>query len=551
MSAIRILLCLAAICVSIADVESTAIHRTDVEYLLEKEPQYWREVSREELHTTMSELYPAGHAKNVILFLGDGMGIPTVTAGRILGGQMLGRKGEETKLSFDKFPFTGLSRTYNVDTQVTDSAASGTAYLTGVKTNQGMLGLNAHALRSQCSTAQGREVHSILDWFLDAGRSAGIVTTTRVTHATPAATYAHTPERDWEADTDVPEADRGQCKDIAAQLVEDNPGISVILGGGRENFYQKGEQDPDSTHKPSGKRSDKNLIELWKDMKRNENLNHSFVYDKQGLDNVNLQETDSLLGLFSPDHMDYEYERNRTKQPSLAHMTESAIQILQKNNQGFFLLVEGGRIDHGHHESKASAALHDVVSFSEAVDRASRLTSQEDTLIVVTADHSHTMMIAGYSNRGNPILGKSTTPERATDHMPYTTILYGNGGGFDHRANITDIDTEANGYRQQSALPMESETHGGEDVAIYARGPHSMLFTGVHEQCYIPFAMSYIACVGEHADQYKNCAKHHDLVPRRTQVQFRSHQPNNGATSSIKYLHILLATMFTSFIMSL
>ncbi|CAG5134427.1 unnamed protein product, partial [Candidula unifasciata] len=477
-------------------------------------PTYWYELAEDELRSTLEERQ-MGVARNVILFLGDGMGVSTVTAGRILAGQMLDKKGEEHKLSFDSFPYTGLSKTYNTDSQITDSAASATAFLCGIKTNQGLLGLSASAQRGMCNTTQNAHVDSILRWSSTAGKSTGIVTTTRITHATPAGAYAHSADRDWETDRAIPDSEKA-CEDIALQLITRNSDINVILGGGRGAFYPDGVPDPDpdpkfNTNKTS--RTDgRNLIEEWKLDKRNKMASHRFVYDKQGLDEVNVAETDFLLGLFKQGHMSYEIDRNKTTEPSLSDMVEKAIGILSKNDKGFFLLVEGGRIDHGHHDNRASRSLHEVVELAEAVEMATKLTSKSDTLTVVTADHSHVFNIAGYASRGNPILAVSDifgdVNLKATDKMPYTTILYGNGPGYNStRQNLTYVDTEDKEYVYQSAVPMNSETHGGEDVAIYAKGPQSFLYTGVHEQSYIPIVMAYASCVGPFAEGKKPCAR--------------------------------------------
>ncbi|BFZ23531.1 hypothetical protein BsWGS_26569 [Bradybaena similaris] len=486
---------------------------TQSNYGYEQAPNYWYELAEEELKSTLEDR-PMGVAKNVILFLGDGMGVATVTAGRILAGQKIGKRGEEHKLSFDSFPYTGLSKTYNTDSQITDSAASATAFLCGIKTNQGLLGLSATAKRGMCNTTQHAHVDSILRWSAAAGKSTGIVTTTRITHATPAGAYAHSGDRDWETDRAIPESERA-CEDIALQLITRNSDINVIMGGGRGNFYPDGFTDPDpdpkfNTNKTS-RLDGRNLIEEWKQAKRNQNATHRFVYDKPGLDAVNVAETDFLLGLFKQGHLSYEPERNRTTEPSLTDMVEKAIGILSRNSKGFFLLVEGGRIDHAHHDSQASRSLHEVVSMAEAVEMATRLTSKSDTLMVVTADHSHVVSIAGYASRGNPILGVSDlygeVNMRASDKMPYTTIVYGNGPGYNStRQNLTGVDTENEEYVFQSAVPMKSETHGGEDVAIFAKGPQSFLYTGVHEQSYIPIVMAYASCVGPFAEGKKHCA---------------------------------------------
>ncbi|KAH9495079.1 hypothetical protein Btru_018113 [Bulinus truncatus] len=504
-------------------------------YQYETNPSYWHNLAFDELNAARQEL-PKGVAKNVIFFLGDGMGIPTVTAARILAGQLAGNSGEENKLSFDKFPYTGLSRTYNVDRQITDSAASGTAYLTGVKTNQGLLGLSGAAHRFNCTSSQNAHVDSILRWSISAGKSTGVLTTTRITHATPAASYSHTADRDWESDRQIP-ADQKHCEDIALQLITRNNDINVIMGGGRAYFYPTGfnDPDPDPTFSTSrNSRTDgRNLVQIycggcpprlflfthfyptqkWETIMSQKNVSHHYVYNKPGLDQVDPSTTDYLLGLFKQSHMSYELDRDAAKEPSLAEMTEKAIKILQKNSKGYFLFVEGGKIDHGHHESRAAQALHETISFADAIDTANRLTNKSDTLIVVTADHSHVMNVAGYASRGNPILGLSDgdnhVPTKANDGKPYTTILYADGPGYHSpRQIVTNADTVDKTYISQSAVPLYSETHGGEDVGIYAQGPQSFLYTGVHEQNYIPIVMAYASCVGPFAEGQKQCAKY-------------------------------------------
>ncbi|KAK6965079.1 alkaline phosphatase [Biomphalaria glabrata] len=484
-------------------------------YQYETEPSYWHNLAFDELTAAPKEL-PKGVAKNVIFFLGDGMGIPTVTAARILAGQMAGNSGEENKLSFDKFPYTGLSRTYNVDRQTTDSAASGTAYLTGVKTNQGLLGLSGKAQRLNCSSAQDAHVDSILRWSISAGKSTGVLTTTRITHATPGASYSHSADRDWEGDRNIPAAQK-HCEDIALQLITRNNDINVIMGGGRAYFLPTGfnDPDPDPTFNAAryNRADGRNLVQEWEAIMTQRNASYQYVYNKPGLDRVDPLTTDYLLGLFTQSHMSYELDRNPAKEPSLAEMTEKAIKILEKNSKGYFLFIEGGKIDHGHHESRPAHALHETVAFADAIDVANRLTNKSETLIVVTADHSHVMSLAGYASRGNPILGLSDEdnhqPTKANDGKPYTTILYADGPGFHSpRQIVTGIDTADKAYISQSAVPLYSETHGGEDVGIYAQGPQSFLYSGVHEQNYIPIVMAYASCVGPFAEGLKQCAKY-------------------------------------------
>ncbi|KAK3743291.1 hypothetical protein RRG08_007530 [Elysia crispata] len=481
------------------------------------EPQFWYDHGQESMQTIL-KAKQEGVAKNVIMFLGDGMGVSTATGGRIWAGQQLGMNGEEHELSWDKFPFTGLSKTYNVDRQTTDSAASGTAFHCGIKTRQGVLGLSGRAMRGNCSTVEGNEVESILNWAMAAGKSSGLVSTARITHATPAAAYAKCPERNWESDRKIPDSEKN-CSDVSYQLVMQNARIQVLMGGGRAFFLPEGVADPDpdpSYDMNKASRTDGlNLVEEWKKEKASRGFTHSYVYDKTGFDNVNPQDTDYLLGLFNQGHMQYEVERNKTKEPSIAEMTAKAIRILSKNDNGFFLMVEGGRIDHANHESWAYKAFAEVEAMNQAVHAAKNLTSEQDTLIVVTADHSHVLAIAGYAGRGNLITGLSGMREgepdvtRATDGLPYTTVVYGNGPGWTSgpRVNLTEVDTHAPDYRVDSVVPMSSETHAGEDVAIYASGPQSFLYTGTHEQNYIPLVMAYASCVGPYAEGKLPCAK--------------------------------------------
>ena len=453
-------------------------------------------------------------AKNVILFVGDGMGISTVTAARIYAGQQQGMSGEENLLSFEKFPFTGLSKTYNVDAQTPDSAGTMTAMMSGVKTDAGIIGLAESAERGLCHRAED-EVPSALLLAELAGKKTGIVTTARLTHATPAATYAYSSERNWEDISDMPaSAIEAGCEDIASQFLSfrqrtqqdfgvDIDGIEVAFGGGRRHFLPSdaGVNTADARSATEGDRTDgRNLMDEW----QSQNPGGQLVIDEQGFNKVT---STPVLGLFEEAHMRFEADRNQDTlgEPSLSQMTEKAIQLLSGSDEGFFLMVESGRIDHAHHAGNAFNALNETREFSDAVALAEAMTSSEDTLIIVTADHSHVFTIAGYPKRGNPILGKvvapgETEPTMAGDGLPYTTLGYMNGRGHHHlggetdadlvyeepinagRKDITGMNTEAAGYHQEALIPRSSETHGGEDVAIYATGPGAALVSGVNEQ---------------------------------------------------------------------
>jgi alkaline phosphatase len=458
----------------------------------------------------------AGKAKNVILFVGDGMSLPTVAAARILDGQRKGGSGEENMLSWEAFPYTGLSKTYNTDSQTPDSAGTMTAMATGVKTRAGVLSIGQDAGRSRCPGALRSPLLTLWELAANAGLATGVVTTTRITHATPAATYTHSADRNWENDAEMtPEARAAGCADIARQLIESpyGHGPDVLMGGGRSNFFPPTEVDPEYDDKVGLRLDGRDLVAEWK----RRHPDGSYVWNAAQF--AAAPKSGPLLALFEPGHMKFEHDRPKDKagEPSLAEMTRGAIERLRDGPQGYVLLVEGGRIDHAHHFGNAHRALTDTIALSEAVAVAMRMTSADDTLIVVTADHSHTMTFAGYPVRGNPILGKvkgssgegSDPNGYATDAtgQTYTTLNYANGPGYvgatdqqpegpktflhevsgyqeakDGRPDLSDVDTEHPDYMQESIVPLSNETHGGDDVGIWARGPGAAAVRGSLEQ---------------------------------------------------------------------
>ncbi|MGB1457302.1 alkaline phosphatase [Spongiibacter marinus] len=471
----------------------------------------WYQQAQRQLLDKTTYAQAHGKAKNIILFVGDGMGVSTITAARILDGQQKGMPGEENNLSFDRFPFSGLIKTYNVDAQTPDSAGTMTAIVSGVKTNIGLLGVDENTRRGDCSSATGKALVSLLELAEIAGKATGLVSTARVTHATPAATYAKSADRNWEDNSTLPQqAISAGCEDIASQLISfeknlearfanvDVDGIDVVMGGGRRHFL------PASID--GGQRTDgRNLLAEW----QQQYPAARYLDSKAALNALDLAATEKLFALFSGSHMQYELERRDEpdNEPSLREMTEAALALLSKNEQGFFLMVEAGRIDHGHHAGNASKALHDTIALSEAVALVVEQTSPEDTLIVVTADHSHIFTIAGYPRRGNPILGKvvsvgSSTPSTAADGLPYTTLAYANGPGSEYfsaqeqtaagsRRDLHGVDTQAREFQQDALVPLSSETHGGEDVAVYAIGPGAALLSGTNEQNFLFHVMAY------------------------------------------------------------
>ncbi len=431
-------------------------------------------------------LPPLSQAKNVVLFVGDGMGISTITAARIFAGQQRGRSGEEHQLSFDKFEHVALVKTYNTDAQVPDSAGTITAILSGRKTRMGVLGVNADVPRQDCAKALNNELPSIVELAEDAGLATGLVTTTRITHATPAGAYAHTPDRNWEDDSELPAAAAALgCRDIARQLVEfaHGNGIDVLFGGGRGNFLPDDTADPEYGDKNGRRQDGRNLIEEWQAAA----ANRHYVWNQQQFSALRAQPGHQWLGLFEPNHLQFEFDRKQDAagEPSLRDMTRLAIQQLKHNKKGYLLLVEAGRIDHAHHFGNAYRALLDTVALDAAVAQAVSMVDLRNTLVLVTADHSHTLTISGYPRRGNPIMGKVEGPDPLgqTELPAYTTLGYANGPGYkDGYPDLEDVDTTDPNYRQIAAVPLPIETHGGEDVAAFATGFKAENVRGVMEQ---------------------------------------------------------------------
>lgn len=401
-------------------------------------------------------------AKNVILFIGDGMGISTITAARIFDGQAKGKTGEEHQLAFDTFENVALVKTYNVNAQVPDSAGTATAILSGYKTNIGAVNVPPALLDAASPESCNPDTlpPTLTKRAQDAGKAVGILSTARITHATPAAMYSHAPSRDLEADKDI-KGVFSICASIAQQMV-DSP-AEIIMGGGLKEFTES----------------------------QIETLKTDFIYAANKSEMMTAP-NGKLRGLFSRSHMSFEADRGDTDEPSLAEMTAVAIDRLSKDEDGYVLMVEAGRVDHAHHGINAYRALTDMQALNEAV-KVAKAKAGDDTLIMVTADHSHVFTMAGYPVRGNPILGlaRGFNPEsrqieiiKDKDGKPYTTLGYQNGPNVREADSpaLTDNMVQAKDYRQQTAVNLGSETHAGEDVALFATGPGAENVRGVMEQ---------------------------------------------------------------------
>lgn len=421
----------------------------------------------------------AAPAKNVIFFLGDGMGPTTLTAARIY------KYGEAGNLQMQALPRTARIKTYSNDAQTTDSAPSMSSYMTGLKMNNEVISMstnttamapgkdsNGNKTVNNCTADNGTPATTLLELAKAQGKGTGSVTTTELTHATPAATFAHICHRDTQYD-------------IAAQAVPGGDGFNSALGDGVDVLMGGGANHwtPYSATNTKGRADGRDLTaEL-------QTHGYRYVTDKTALQSVD-SSTTKLLGLFSKtSHLAYELDRvadSSNQQPSLAEMTAKAIDILSKNDKGYFLMVEGGRIDHALHGTNAKRALEDAVALDEAVKTALAKVDLTDTLIVVTADHDHTMTMNGYSAKGNPILGlvadKDGNPATDVDGRPYTTLVFGNGSNRPAtRPDLTSEQVQADDYLQEAGIRLSSETHGGGDVMLFADGAGANSFKGTME----------------------------------------------------------------------
>ncbi|XP_023312076.1 membrane-bound alkaline phosphatase-like [Anoplophora glabripennis] len=459
---------------------------------VESTGSYWHEKAQAVLKQKLKIRHNENVAKNVIMFIGDGMSIPTLTATRMYMGD------EENELSFERFHHTALSKTYCVDAQTADSACSATAYLGGVKANIATIGVTAAVELNDCDEMVKKEnhVHSIASWSQDVGKRTGIVTTSTVTDASPSGAYAHIANRLWQNDATVTEAgwNATKCRDIAYQLIKGKTGskFNFILGGGSQMFLPIGHEDEAGSR---GTRSDgRNLIEEW--LKDKKNKEARYVWNRDQLLDVP-EDVEYVFGLFSEGYMPYNLDRNTSSTPSLAEMTEAAIKVVSRGNgakKGFFLFIEGGRIDHGHHAALAQKALDETVELSKAIEKALEMTNEDDTLIVVTADHAHTLSMSGYPERNNGIFDIAGTD---TNGYGYLTLNYANGPGYKPNGHRVDSDdTNDKDYQFPGIYNLTSETHGADDVGIFANGPWAHLYSGVIEENTIPHIMAYASCVG-------------------------------------------------------
>ncbi|WP_251369545.1 alkaline phosphatase [Polynucleobacter sp. AP-Elch-400A-B2] len=330
------------------------------------------------------DIYASGprKVKNIILFVGDGMTIANRTSARVLSKGITEGK-YQGKLSFDDMPNMALIGTSGSDSLITDSANSMSAYTTGHKTAVNAMGVYVSRAADNLSHPKVETISELIK--RKTKMSVGIVSDAELQDATPGAMVAHTRRR----------ADKPY---IADQLFAS--GAEVILGGGSAYFY------PQST-KGSKRQDDKNLISQF------ETSGYAIALNKQDLLAAgNAKETKKLFGVFHPDNMDGSLDRFFLKkntvaqypdQPDLTEMTQAAINVLSKNSNGFFLMVEAALIDKFNHPLDWERAAFDTIMLSNAVQIAKDFAKKNpDTLIIVTPDHTHSGSISGVVNDAKP-----------------------------------------------------------------------------------------------------------------------------------------------------
>lgn len=373
----------------------------------------------------------AGQAKNLVLFVVDGMGPVAVTAGRLFKG------GETSRLRMESFQALARVKTYSLDAQSTDAAAANTALLTGSKVNNGSVSM-------QNCGGSATALPTLLEAAAGSGRATGLVTTTTVTAASAAPAYAH-------------HCDRNARFDIATQL-----DVDVAFGGGSDDFTQRGDA--------------RNLLT------EAETAGYEVV---SALGELTPTAT-RAIGLFTTSGP-LPFDVDRTTEPSLADMAEAAVQILARDNDGFVLVIDASRMDHAMHEARSRMALNEMMAVDAAVTRIMNLVNLSETLVVVTGNHDHSMQMNGYNQRGASVadvvrsVGNGSVATDA-EGLPYPVLFFGAGLVRPASRAASDVNNiSLNTFQTLAALRSSDSPHGLTDVPLMAEGAGASRFTGTME----------------------------------------------------------------------
>ncbi|WP_087973495.1 alkaline phosphatase [Oceanobacillus rekensis] len=394
--------------------------------------------------------------ENVIYMIPDGFSSDYASNYRVY-------KGEDA--IWDKH-LKGAFTTYSANSDITDSAAAGTAMATGEKTNNGVIGLDP----------EGNELKTILEASQEEGKASGLVATSTISHATPAAFASHVESRNNETE-------------ISRQLVES--GVDVMLGGGKDYFLPASE---------GGKQEELNLIE------QAEEQGYEFVETRDALldsNDIDVEDGEKLLGLFAGDALSPELHRGETEEPSIAEMTGSAIDVLEEDKDGFFLVVEGSQIDWAGHDNDAAWAMSDVAAFEEAVEEAIEFAEEDgNTLVVVAGDHDTGGMTTGSNGQMDLNAAVLQNVTATGDHMAAqlnenrsnVNEVVNTYTGFDLTEEEAQYIQEANNasfainkvVSDRATIGWSSTNHTGADIPVYAYGPTADKFVGFHDNTDLP-----------------------------------------------------------------
>ncbi|GMR48522.1 hypothetical protein PMAYCL1PPCAC_18717, partial [Pristionchus mayeri] len=453
--------------------------------------EFWNALGHEHLQQKLRWKSPGEKGpKNVIFFLGDGMGLSMVTAGRVIAAEKAGRDYRNEKWAFEKFDFSGILKTSSYDFHTTDSAAGAMALFTGHKVEQNTLG-RLPGFGATCEKGEAAHINDgIAELALARGLDVGVVSTTRLTDATPAANFAKGVHRLMEHDNST-EIQNTQCTDIAQQILR-HPAdkFKVLMGGGHSYFTPKEE---------GGFRTDgRNIEKEWKSLPGHRSLLHT-IDDIHG---HSVEEDDHVLGVFHDSSFNYhldEIAKLNTTQPRLVDMAVKTLEVLQKssNDNGFYLMIEGGHIDLAEHENKMNLATEELAEFSHTIETIRGMVG-DDTLIVVTADHGHALTLPGYVHKQNSILAAEVeTDGMDADGLPIPNILFAAGTSKTDRATYTEHDRSDAHFQSPAAFPANWGAHGGEDLGIWAQGPYSWLFSGSMENTQMAYLIKFVLCLDQ------------------------------------------------------
>jgi len=331
-----------------------------------------------------NEFTPGRKVKNIILMIGDGMGLTQVNAG------MVANRGN---LNLQNCTYTGLAKTAASDNDITDSAAAATAYASGIKTYNGAIGVDDN----------GTPVKTILEIAEENGKSTGLVATCRITHATPASFISH-------------QSRRSKYQEIAADFLKTD--IDVFIGGGKNDFTRR--------------KDGNNLLDSLK------HRGYQVLMDDDSLQYIDSGKLAALI--HDEDQRPYSQGRGEM----LGEATRAALRILSKNENGFFLMIEGSQIDWGGHENNTSYLVEEMLDFDRAIGEVLSFAAEDgETLVIITADHET--------------------------------------GGF----AVVGGDVESGAVEGS----FSTHNHTGIMVPVYSYGPSAETFSGIYENTEIFFKM--------------------------------------------------------------